>query len=130
PQAQLALIDRAGPTPTGTDDNTNTQCATLALWVSQRHGFPVAKALGRIEARFRQSQNFDGGWGYTPQRDVASSTAMTCAGLLGLAAGVGVREKIRAERAEAKAQKGDDKPEPAPRRANADPVIRAGLLAL
>ena len=49
-------------------DNSNTQFATLALWVARRHGLPVEGALGEIEARFRSSQNpVDGGWSYVPQ---------------------------------------------------------------
>src|SRR5206468_2612465 len=125
-QDQIKLIDQLGPSAVTTDDNSNTQFAILGLWVAQRHGLPVAKALARVEARFRNSQNFDGGWGYTPGNGVGSSTAMTCAGLLGLAVGVGVREKQRAE-----AQKDDDKDEPPQRgRVKNDPVIRAGLLAL
>jgi hypothetical protein len=101
----------------GPGDNSNTQFATLALWIAKRHGLPVDRALGRIEARFRRTQDpGTGGWAYTP-RDWggmpgpkmpmmppigpkplkpglmvamdAPSPTMTCAGLLGLAVGQG-----------------------------------------
>jgi hypothetical protein len=71
-------------------DNSNTKFATLALWVARRHGMPVENALARVEARFRSSQNGDGGWGYTlavPGVRRQSFGTMTCAGLLGLAMG-------------------------------------------
>jgi hypothetical protein len=82
-------------------DNSNTKFATLALWVARRHGIPVEKALRMVEARFRNSQNPDGGWGYLPGTANArpgfrgaglrgSLGSMTCAGLLGLATGQGV----------------------------------------
>jgi hypothetical protein len=70
------------------DDNSNTQFATLALWIARRHHTKVDAALRSVESHFRRSQNADGGWGY---RGMTGSTAsMTCAGLLGLAVGYGV----------------------------------------
>jgi HEAT repeat protein len=70
------------------DDNSNTQFATLALWIARRHHTKVDAALRSVESHFRRSQNADGGWGY---RAMTGSTAsMTCAGLLGLAVGYGV----------------------------------------
>jgi hypothetical protein len=89
-QQQLALVLRAGPTRgPGGDDNSNTQFATLALWVARRYGLPTDAALTRIEVRFRSSQNPDGGWGYQlpsggEDDRSGSSPSMTCAGLLGL----------------------------------------------
>jgi hypothetical protein len=74
-------------------DNSNTQFATLALWIARRHHIPVDKTLAFTESRFRRSQNNDGGWGYHAFAigPMASSTAsMTCAGLLALAVGHGV----------------------------------------
>lgn len=74
-------------------DNSNTQFASLALWVARRYGVPVEPALVNIEKRFRASQGQDGGWTYVPtpsgfyNREV--SPAMTCAGLIGLAVGHG-----------------------------------------
>jgi hypothetical protein len=77
-------------------DNSNTQFAVLALWTGRRYGVPVQDALDRVEKRFRNSQNGDGGWGYMPVNgaagggpvfdpNAASTSAMTCAGLIGLA---------------------------------------------
>jgi hypothetical protein len=78
------------------DDNSNTQFATLALWIARRHRVRVNHALGLVETRFRQSQNLDGGWGYKSGGSLGrfgnleSTASMTCAGLLGLAVGYGV----------------------------------------
>jgi hypothetical protein len=79
------------------DDNSNTQFATLALWIARRHHTKVDAALRSVESRFRRSQNADGGWGYKAlgsggmMGGMSGSTAsMTCAGLLGLAVGYGV----------------------------------------
>lgn len=101
-QEQLVLINRtvepggsAGPVTLG-GDNSNTQFATVALWVARRHGLPVDLALGRIDRRYRLSQNADGGWSYIPMTGTyammmgGSSATMTCAGLLGLAVAQGV----------------------------------------
>jgi hypothetical protein len=77
-------------------DNSNTQFAVLALWTARRYGVPVQGALDLVAKRFRNSQNGDGGWGYMPvdgaagggpvfNPNAASTSAMTCAGLLGLA---------------------------------------------
>jgi hypothetical protein len=120
-QQQLALINGMARGNLGGGDNSNTQFATLALWVARRHGLPVDNALARVDARFRLSQNADGGWSYTAMRGgggMASSAAMTCAGLLGIAVAHGVanapdRRKGRAARDPGK-----------------DPVLRNGLLVL
>jgi hypothetical protein len=69
-------------------DNSNTQFAILGIWVASRHGVPVEHALAAIAYRFRNSQKPDGGWLYG--RTDASSPAMTGAGLLGLAVGLGL----------------------------------------
>src|SRR5262249_62203487 len=74
-------------------DNSNPQFATLALWVARRHGIAADNALAVIEARFRQSQNADGGWCYLARQfgPLSRSTiSMTSAGLLGLAVADGV----------------------------------------
>ena len=78
-----------------TSDNSNTQFATLALWVSRRHGFPVDTALALIDLRYRKSRNLDGGWGYWPTADReikqgVTKPATTCSALLGLSVGHGV----------------------------------------
>jgi hypothetical protein len=92
----------AAPPPGGAawatppSDNSNTQFAILGLWTARRYGVPIDDALAKLEARFRNSQILDGGWGYTaedlkdpngnPIRSaLGSSPTMTCAGLLGLA---------------------------------------------
>jgi hypothetical protein len=82
-------------------DNSNTQFASLALWVARRYGVPVEPALLNIEKRFRATQVQDGGWTYVPtpggfyNRDV--SPAMTCAGLIGLAVGHGAAAEAAKE---------------------------------
>jgi hypothetical protein len=81
----------------GGGDNSNTQFAILGLWVARRHGVPVDKALAVVDDRFRQSQNADGGWGYMVPQGMGpgmsiSTAPMTCAGLLGLAAGIGINQ--------------------------------------
>ncbi len=81
-------------------DNSNTQFATLALWVARRHGMPVDGALAKVEARFRNTQFQNGpqigGWDYIPVagRNIPPNwsfpPSMTCSGLIGLAVGHGV----------------------------------------
>jgi len=110
---------------TTASDNSNTQFATLALWVARRHRLPVDKALVRVEKRFRATQNADGGWPYVIAAlggGGQSTPSMTCAGLLGMAVGHGVAKAARDK------QTADEgKPRRDPTR---DPVVRAGLLAL
>jgi hypothetical protein len=82
----------------GLGDNSNTQFASLALWVGRRHGLPIEAALTRLDRYFRGSQKEDGGWAYnhTPRPPglppnapwavgMNSTASMTCAGLLALA---------------------------------------------
>jgi hypothetical protein len=115
--SQIALINRVpvgravtdGPAKMGIghDDNSNTQFATLALWVGRRHGLPVDKAVGQINLRYRSTVNADGGWGYIPSlglpgpRNNDSAASMTCAGLLGLTVAYGVATEVVEEKAEA-----------------------------
>lgn len=74
-------------------DNSNTQFAILGLWGGRRHGVPVDDALHRIEVYFRSTHE-NGTWTYSPGRNVYGKMAMTCAGLLGIAANAGaVRER-------------------------------------
>jgi hypothetical protein len=71
----------------GYGDNSNTQFATLALWVGRRHGVPVDAALAGVDARFRRTQHKDGGWSYyydNKQLDAIPTPSMTCAGVLAL----------------------------------------------
>jgi hypothetical protein len=51
---------------TSAGDHSNTQFATLALWIARRHGAggEVREALRRVEERFRAAQAEDGSWSY------------------------------------------------------------------
>src|SRR5262249_26993308 len=56
----------------------------------RRHGIKADAALLRIEQRYRDVQNEDGSWGYMEgYKELKDAT--TCAALIGLAAGIGVR---------------------------------------
>jgi hypothetical protein len=66
------------------DDNSNTQFGILGVWAARRHGVAVDRSVAMISARFRQTQNADGSWGYYVHTE-AKPDSMTCAGLLGLA---------------------------------------------
>jgi hypothetical protein len=97
---QLSAIKPSSPDFLG--DNSNTQFAMIAVWVARRHRVPVEAALQLVEKRFLVSQVRNGAWGYIfPQAPPAEDDglftypAMTCAGLLGLALGEGVRPKPR-----------------------------------
>jgi hypothetical protein len=118
-QQRVQLLNRPdlvqGRSVLGRPDNSVTQFAVLALWVSRRHGFPVDDALRSSDRHFRRTRNADGGWSYgdlvnTPR---ASTATMTCAGLLGLTVGYGVLA---------------DNPKGKPVRAlSDDPILQAGL---
>jgi hypothetical protein len=89
PSEALLAISRAE------GDNSNTQFASLALWVARRSGMPVEEALLRVENRFRKAQHTDGGWTYINTNQSLPSewslpAAMTCSGLIGLAVGQGI----------------------------------------
>jgi hypothetical protein len=73
------------------DDNSATQFALLGLWAACEQGVPVSRSLTFAEARFRATVNTEGGWGYSPTQGERVDS-MTCAGLVGLAAGRTVRE--------------------------------------
>jgi hypothetical protein len=127
-QRQLALLQRQGSSPFEMgSDNSNTQFATLALWIARRYGVPVDNALKRVGARFRASQHADGGWAYFDagmrvRPMMARSTAsMTCAGLLGLAVADGKATEASRQR------KPDAKPA---HDINKSPLVRRGLFAL
>jgi hypothetical protein len=103
----------------GDGDNSNTQFATLALWVGRRYGVPVEDALARIAARYRLTQVEDGGWAYNVRPDVpaggqkdgapmppgmtvmsgGSSPTMTCAGVLALLVSHGAVAEARQTKA-------------------------------
>ena len=99
-----ALAAARTPAMTG-DDNSNTQFAILAVWLSRKHGVPVETALDLIEKRFLVSQGpRTGNWNYygpaanagapAPATEV-SSPSMYCAGLLGLSTGIARHEEAR-----------------------------------
>jgi hypothetical protein len=74
-------------------DNSNTQFAILAVLASRRHGVPLQRTLALIAQRFQTSQTTDGGWGYGYKAGAGPS--MTCAGLLGTAVGLGLKNEVR-----------------------------------
>lgn len=67
----------------GRDDNSNTQFGLLGLWAARRHRVPTELSLELAGARFHETQNPSGGWGYAIRGP--SKNTMTCVGLLGLA---------------------------------------------
>ncbi len=90
----------AAHTQGGSDDNSNTQFAVMAVWMSRKHGAPVEDALDRIEKRFGGTQDpKTGNWGYSGTSPggvvTPGSPAMYCAGLLGLSTGLARREERR-----------------------------------
>jgi hypothetical protein len=110
-------------------DNSNTQFATLALWIARRHDIPVDDTMAGVEARFRNSQHPDGSWSYQLQQRTGTP-AMTCAGLLALAAAHGLQDAVlRTERAKGSKQAPTNKSKPA-RDPGKDPAVRKGLVAL
>lgn len=123
-QTQLATLSRISPPAMvgpATTDNSNTQFATLALWVGRRYGVPTQPALLKVAAYFRATQNPDGGWSYTPLLSSPTSTApMTCAGVLGLVCGHGAALEVRKGKG-AKLDRAD---------LSKDAQLKAALLAL
>jgi hypothetical protein len=86
------LLSQARPVTTigWSGDHSNTQFATVALWVGRRHHVPVDGALKLMDKHYRAIQGGDGGWGYITEGG-PSSAPMTCAGLMGLAMAYGAR---------------------------------------
>jgi len=139
-QEQLKVIDKglinnADGGILRTPDNSNTQFATLALWVGRRYGVPTQKAMIRLHTYFSKTQNEDGGWSYirsdavmrmprgAPMPGLQGSTAaMTCAGLLGLAVGHGAALDVK--KAKAKGEKVDKQD------VSKDAGLKAGLQTL
>jgi hypothetical protein len=109
-QAQLKQIGAVARPVPRTSDNSNTQFATLALWVGRRYGVPTQAALLRVEQRFRASQAAGGEWGYFPPMPgmplmvmpespgLDQRATMTCSGLLGVACGLGAKTEIKKTR--------------------------------
>jgi hypothetical protein len=77
----------------GGGDNSNTQFAILGLWAARGHDLPLDRTLALIVRHFRSSQNPDGSWNYNAgmrSANAQGNPTMTCAGLLGLAVGLGL----------------------------------------
>ncbi|VTS06072.1 hypothetical protein [Tuwongella immobilis] len=74
------------------DDNSNTQFATLALWIARRHNVNTDVALQGVARRFRISQiRANGAWDYIfGMVGGGGKPSMTCSGLLGLLMSYGV----------------------------------------
>jgi hypothetical protein len=125
---------------TGFIDNSNTQFAVLALWVSRRHGLPAEESLHRAERYFRATHE-NGTWYYIRFFDTNTAqvpgwlanpnepngrAAMTCAGLLGLAVGGGLRREAQLKTAPGPAGEVGERPPPEydPLR---DPLVVAAL---
>jgi len=83
-------------------DNSNTQFAMIALWVSGRHGLDIKDNIKAVENRFRTSQQVTGNWMYMsmprmpnmppgfkmpPMPADVRQPGMTAAGLLAFALG-------------------------------------------
>jgi hypothetical protein len=118
---RMATLNTQSPNGAGflsRPDNSNTQFAAIALWVSRRHGFPVDNSIRAVERHFRATQNPDGGWAYEDSGGRSSSATMTCAGLIGLTVGFGVGN----DRAREKGGAG--------REFSKDPALRAALATL
>jgi hypothetical protein len=127
------LVNNGVNDVTRTPDNSNTQFATLAMWVGRRYGVPTQKAMIRLHGYFSKTQNEDGGWSYIrgfealklpkgmPMPGMQGSTAaMTCAGLLGLAVGHGAALDVK----KAKGEKIDKQD------VSKDAALKAGLQTL
>jgi hypothetical protein len=86
-------------------DHSNTQFAILGLWVARKHGLPLDYALAQVEKRFRSCQQSSGWTYYFRVIPRSGNGSMTCAGLLGLAVGLGSAPKGK-ETEEAKRDEG------------------------
>jgi hypothetical protein len=82
-------------------DNSNTQFATLAVWMARKHGVPADNALDALERRFMASQDpRTGNWSYSlpPANSInvvmpPGSPSMYCSGLLAMSTGLARREE-------------------------------------
>jgi hypothetical protein len=113
-------------------DNSNTQFAALAVWISRRHGLANDVALQRLDQYFRGGFNQSaGGWPYIAGSGGATPT-MTCAGLVGLATNRGAEQQRLATEASRSRPTGPAAPGPGrPGGAAAnDPVAKRALEAL
>lgn len=89
--------DRPDP-PEGPGDNSCTQFAVLGLWVASRWGVDIDETMVKVDQRFTDTQEEDGGWPYRhDMEEAASSQSMTFAGLFCLT--VARATEIREEQA-------------------------------
>lgn len=112
-------------------DNSNTQFAALAAWVSRRHGIANSAGLQRLDQYFRGS--FDesaGGWEYLGRG--GASPTMTCAGLVGIAIHRGAeQQRLSSGKSSGKPAGGRGQPNAgANDRAADDPMAKRALTAL
>jgi hypothetical protein len=108
---------RAGSFDGTYDDNSINQFATLALWAARKEGIKTEPALAMVERRYKENQNPDGSWGYRARDNGYLKDATTCAGLIGLAVGQGIRDDVSGAKPGAKAPLDPTK----------DPYISRGL---
>jgi hypothetical protein len=88
----IVPVSREGMPALGQGDNSNTQFAALATWVSRRRAQDNDEPLRRLDAYFRRSvDSTQGGWGYRAGSN--STPSMTCAGLVALATYRGVEQQ-------------------------------------
>jgi hypothetical protein len=127
-QQQLSLIGQKLPQADENGDNSNTQFATLALWIGRRQGLPVRRALLKVRTHFRNSQ-IAGGWNYKALGFDRPAASMTCAGLLGLAVAFGIVNETPT-RGGTKEGKNAQGKTPSIPEMNRDPVIKSGLICL
>ena len=71
-------------------DNSNTQLAVFALGAARAQGIDVPRAaFERAAAYFRETQNDDGGWGYSKNERAQSYASMTAGAVMTLALAAG-----------------------------------------
>lgn len=112
----------------GNGDNSNAQFAVLACWICRRHGVAMDDTILKADRYFRLTINqADGGWGYTPGS--RSTPAMTCAGLIALAAerGISLQRSQAAPSGKRKAPARQDGPPQDLVPDKNDPVVAAAL---
>jgi hypothetical protein len=102
------------------DDNSINQFCTLALWAARKHGIKTDLILQAIDKRYRETQNHDGSWGYRARDTGFLKDATTCAGLIGLAVGQGVKKDQEQAKKDAKKAPPQDVTE-------TDPAIKKAL---
>jgi hypothetical protein len=126
-----AMGGASQPVGGATGDNSNTQFAALAAWISRRHGLANDPALQRLDQHFRTTFDSNlGGWGYVGQSH--ATPTMTCAGLVGLATHLGAKQQQQGGDSAPSSPGGQQPRGPQARgaAAAADPVARKALMAV